>query len=259
MSKYIISLLLFACLLSGFAQETAVVTKGKDSISYKQPYGLRVGIDLSKVALSYFNEDYTGFEVVGDYRLSQNLYLAGELGREEKRQSEILGNGILEGDILLYDFTPSGNYLKLGVDLNTYDNWYGMNNSIYLGGRYAFSTFKQTLNDYQLYDTNRYWNADGFSSGNGELNGEYSGLNASWLEFLFGVKVEMFKNLYMGASARIMFLVSSKDSEVMPNLWIPGFTKVTDGSNFGVNYNYTLSYMIPLYKKAKKIKPEINP
>ncbi len=258
MLKYITRLLLFTCLFTGYTQESAVVTNQKDSLVYKQPYGLRVGVDLSKVALSYFNEDYTGLEIVGDYRLSQNLYLAGELGREEKRQTEILGNGINEGDILLYDFTPSGNYIKLGVDLNTYDNWYGMNNSIYIGGRYAFSTFKQTLNAYQIYDTNRYWNANGFTAGSGELTGEYSGLNASWLEFLFGVKVEMFKNLYLGASARLMFLVSNKDSGVMTNLWIPGFTKVTDGSNFGVNYNYTISYMIPLYKKAKKKKPEIS-
>ncbi|MGS0524471.1 DUF6048 family protein [Zobellia nedashkovskayae] len=32
----------------------------------------------------FFDEDYTGLEFVGDYRLSQNLYLAAELGNEKK-------------------------------------------------------------------------------------------------------------------------------------------------------------------------------
>jgi hypothetical protein len=151
----------------------------------------------------------------------------------------------------LYNYTTSGSYIKLGVDYNTYENWYGMNNSIYIGGRYAFSTFNQTLNSTFIYDSNRYWSPDAFATGsrNGE---EYGGLNASWLEFLVGVKAELFANFYLGASVRLGFLVSNKEADNFPNLWIPGFNRVTDGSNFGVGYNYSISYFLPLYRKAKK-------
>ena len=87
-----------------------------------------------------------------------------------------------------------------------------MNNSIFIGGRYAFSTFSQTLNDSFIYDSNRYWNPDQFA--NGTLNNvEYGGLSASWLEFMVGIKTELFANIYLGASVRSGFLVSNTEDE----------------------------------------------
>ena len=142
-------------------------------------------------------------------------------------------------------------YTILGVDFNTYQNWYGMNNSIYAGARYAFSTFSKTLNNYRIYDSNRYWNPDTFPEGS-DLTGEYSGLNASWLELLLGVKAELIANFYMGASIRLGVLITDKESEALPNIWIPGFNRKTDGSRFGVGFNYTLSYFLPLYRKERK-------
>lgn len=253
MSKYFIRIVcLFGFILGNAQTDTLAVSPSEEAV-YTQPYGIRLGIDLSRPVVSTANTNYTGLEIVGDYRLTQNLYLAGELGNEEKTIQERLGEDVSGGNIVLYDYTSSGSYLKLGVDLNTYENWFGMNNSIYIGGRYALSTLSQTLNNYTIYDSNRYWNPEGFIPGSGG-NEEFSGLNASWLEFVFGTKVEMFANIYLGASVRLGFLISNKEEERFPNLWIPGFNKVTDGSNFGASYNYTLSYLIPLYKKAKKPK-----
>ena len=39
-------------------------------------------------------------------------------------------------------------------------------------------------------------------------------------------------------------------------LYIPGFNRTYDGS-FGVGFNYTVSYFIPIYKK-KTIIPQIK-
>jgi hypothetical protein len=234
-------------------QSKPIDLQPKDTIAYKQPYGLRAGIDLSRPALAFFNSDYTGLEIVGDYRLTQNLYLAGELGNEKRTSQEELTNIDIASSTPLYNFTTTGSYLKLGVDLNTYENWYGMNNSIFIGGRYAFSTFSQTVNSSFIYDSNRYWNADGFAPGTIN-NIEYGSLNASWLEFLLGIKTELFANFYLGATVRLGFLISNKEADNFPNLWIPGFNKVTEGSNFGVGYNYSISYLLPLYRKAKSPK-----
>lgn len=258
MLRYFISILLFLGLLTLTAQSKPIDLQPKDTISYKQPYGLRAGIDLSRPALSFFNSDYTGLEIVADYRLTESLYLAGEIGNEKKTMQEELANVGIENTTPIYNYTPSGSYIKLGVDYNTYENWYGMNNSIFIGGRYAFSTFSQTINDSFIYDSNRYWNPDQFA--NGSINNvEYGGLSASWLEFLVGIKAELFANIYLGASVRIGFLISNSEDENFPNLWIPGFNKVTDGSNFGVGYNYSITYLVPLYRKAKKLKPTATP
>ncbi|SFC61027.1 hypothetical protein SAMN04487891_11511 [Flagellimonas taeanensis] len=248
MSRYFISLfvsmvLLPICMLG---QSEPIDLQPKDTVEYKDEYGLRVGVDLSKLVLSFADEDYTGLELVGDYRLTQKLYLAAEIGNETKTQGESLNS------TLLYNFKTSGSYIKVGAEVNTYQNWFGMNNAITIGGRFAAASFSQTLNDYTIFNSNHLYNPD-FLPGI-QPNQEFSGLNASWLEFVMGIKAELFANIYIGMSARLGFLVSNKEDERFPNLWIPGFNKVTDGSNFGVSYNYSISYFIPLYKKSKKKK-----
>ena len=54
-----------------------------DSISPKiEKYGVRFGADISKLIQSFYDKNYKGIEFVGDYRLTKNYYLAGELGNE---------------------------------------------------------------------------------------------------------------------------------------------------------------------------------
>lgn len=256
MLKYTISSILFFGVLLGFSQTKPIDLKPKDTVSRTDPYGIRVGIDLSKPLISALKDGYSGLEIVGDYRISNNWYLAAELGNENNTKQEDL-----------YNFTTSGSYLKLGADYNTYGNWYGMHNIIHVGGRYAFSSFSQTLNEYKIFESNRYWtnpeyqiNPDPNATNDFPIGStvpqEFSGLNASWLEAVIGLKAELFANIYLGASIRIGYLVTNKDPEGFRNLWIPGFNKVTDGSKFGVGYNYTITYFLPLYKKAKRIKKE---
>ena len=70
--------------VSVYGQNSPINLNKKDTVTYKQPYGIRVGIDLSRPLISFLEDNYTGLEFVGDYRLTQDLYLAGELGNEKK-------------------------------------------------------------------------------------------------------------------------------------------------------------------------------
>ncbi|WP_282113267.1 DUF6048 family protein [Maribacter stanieri] len=246
MSRFFINLLFLLCSCLALSQSKPIDLNPKDTVEYKQSYGLGLGIDLSRIITGALDDNYKGFEIVADYRLNQNLYLAAELGNEEKTRQEDL-----------YNFTTSGNYLKLGVNKNTYANWYGEHNLIYMGGRIAFSTFENTLNNYQYFDTNRYWNPDGFANGS-DVPEKFSGLSATWIEAVFGTKIEVISNVYMGASIRLGLILSQKEDERFPNLYVPGFNKVTWDSNFGVGYNYSISYFLPLYKKKNKVKKKIE-
>ena len=184
---------------------------------YYQHYGLRIGADISRPIRSLLDKSYQGLELVGDYRLNYRYYLAGEIGKERK---------VSENNY--FDFTTNGQYIKFGIDYNSYTNWYGMENMIYFGARYGFSIFNQEVTRYSVHTLRNYWN-----------------------EGILGIKVELFKHFYAGASLRFSFLLyQNKDN--FPNFWIPGVQRVWEGSNIGINYNYTLSYMIPLYKKAKE-------
>ena len=226
MSKYIFSLLCLCSSLIGFSQVK------NDTI--KEKYGVRVGVDLHRITKSFYDKDYQGIEFVGDYRISQKFYVAGELGNEERTSDDDR-----------FNFTTKGTYFKVGFDYNSYENWLDMENMIFVGMRYGASTFNQTLNNYSIYDSTNYYGLTILESGE-----KFDGLNASWIEIVGGLKAEVFNNLYVGFSVRLNYLVSNKKPNNFDNLFIPGFNRTYDGK-FGTGFNYTLSYMIPIYKKNK--------
>ena len=60
-----------------------IIKKKKDSIPPKiERYGIRFGADISKLARSFYDKNYKGLELVGDYRLTKRHYIAVELGNE---------------------------------------------------------------------------------------------------------------------------------------------------------------------------------
>ena len=84
MSRYFINLLFLLITCSVFSQSKPIDLNPKDTVEYKQSYGLGLGIDLSRIITGALDDNYKGFEILADYRLTQNLYLAAELGTEEK-------------------------------------------------------------------------------------------------------------------------------------------------------------------------------
>lgn len=193
-----------------------------------------MGIDLHRLTKSFYEKDYKGLELTGDYRLTKRFYIAGELGNEDKT---------VDDDRL--NFTTKGTYFKAGFDFNSFENWLDMENMIYVGMRYGISSFSQTLNSYKIYDPTNYYGENTVISGE-----KYNGLTASWIEIIGGVKAELINNLYLGFSLRLNYLVSDKKPNNFDNLYIPGFNRTYDGK-FGAGMNYTLSYFIPIYKKNK--------
>lgn len=238
-SKFTFSIALVLLSLTSNAQEKT--TAKKDSIRPKmERYGLRLGVDLFKLTRSFYEKDYRGLELVGDYRLTRKHYLAVEIGNEDKT--------VVDEQL---NFTTKGTYLKVGFDYNSYQNWLDMENIISIGLRYGVSSFSQTLNSYQLYDPN-----NGYF---GEVptvyptNNEYKGLSAQWIEVVAGMKAEVFNNIFVGFSFRLNRLVTQKQPNNFENLYIPGFNRTYNG-DFGVGFNYTVSYFIPLYKSTVKAK-----
>ena len=229
MLKYIISILLFLISFLVISQETKV----KDTIEdvYKDRYGIRVGIDIIQPIYSLFDENKKGLEIVADYRVTKIFYAAAELGYNDVRTYEDY-----------FNFTTNGTYIKLGADVNVYKNWIGMENIIFVGLRYGFSIFNQTLNEGII-------DADPFLPVQ-ELSEPviYNNLNASWFSLVLGIKVEVLHNLFLGFSFSGNSLISSKEPENFKNLFIPGFNRVYVNNN-GFSFNYTISYLIPFYKK----------
>lgn len=229
--KYTISILLIAVSFTVNAQDKE---QSKDTIKYQNKFGLRVGADISRPIIGAFNNDIKGIELVGDYRVSRNLFVATEFGFYERNTDEDYIN-----------FKSKGSYIKLGVNYNLYQNWGDMSNEIYTGLRYGFSSFSQTLNSFEPN-----FEGDYFPESTVDSNTKYSNLNAHWAEFVSGIKVEAFNNLYLGASISLKKMISQKQPTNFKNLYVPGFERVyLNDTGFG--FNYTISYLIPIYKKDK--------
>ena len=225
MLKYITSFLVLFISVSGFSQT-------KDSITYKSPYGLRLGIDISKPIMGMIDSNSSGIEFVADYRISKNWYVAAELGNQKERTVE--------------DYTIStskGNFIKIGVNYNAYQNWLDMTNEIFVGFRYGTSLFDQTLNSYTINTGNEY-----FDSNLTTTSSTTTGLSAHWTEFVMGIKVETLKNLYLGFSFNYKIMLSLEHPSNFQTLYVPGFNRVFE-TETGFGFNYTISYTIPFVNK----------
>ena len=229
MLKYYISIILvFNFFINSFSQiET-------DSISIKNKFGLRAGVDLSKLLNSAFNDDYEGFEVNADLRILKNIYISAEIGTEKK----IIYNDYLNTE-------AKGNYLKAGGDYNMYTNWLGMDNLICSGFRIGFSNFSQTINSYTIYDVNNQpWGQATYYNPIVSDN-----LNALWMEFIVGIKTQILNNLFLGFNIQLKNLISDKTKNNIDNIYIPGFNRTYDSSSLGSGFSYSISYLVPIIKK----------
>ena len=229
-SLFFIKVLLLSCYW-GFAQE--IERTINDTITKNNKYGLRVGADLARPVISLFDENFSGFEFMVDYRLTHRFYIAAEYGFDQDNQTES-------------NLTAStkGSYFKIGGDFNAYNNWVGMNNAIYVGLRYGFSTFDQNLEEYTIYT------GDSTFPGTMVIDpSTYKGLTAHWAEFIFGIKTEILTNLFLSINLQLKNKFSEDVPENFNNLYLPGFNKTNDYSDFGVGFGYGVSYLIPIYKK----------
>jgi len=239
MYKYFISICLLFVFAENYSQEQkkdSIIYQEKDTVIYKTNYGLRLGMDISRPLFSSLYSNYNGLEIIADYRIKKNVYIAAEIGFEEKTSIEDYSNS-----------TSKGNYIRLGLNYNAYDNWLDMNNEIFVGYRYGFSLFNQTLNNYTTNVSDKE-NGSYFPAVLNTIGQASTSLNAHWSELMIGIKAETLQNLFIGFSFSYKILMNVKDPENFKTLFSPGFNRIFE-SNTGFGINYTISYLIPFSKK----------
>lgn len=227
--KYIISFFTAIIVFPLFSQQE------NDSTITKSIYGLKIGMDLSKQIRMLTEPDYKGLVLMGDYRLMDKLFVAFELGTEDK---------LIENEVL--NFKTKGSFIKIGANYNVYKNLEDLENEIYVGLRLGTSNFDHKLNSFKVYNTNQYWNQNEIVNYE-----EFQNLNSTWFELIFGFKAEVINNTYMGISLRLKRLLDQNEPPNFSNLYIPGFNKVLENNNIGVGLTYSLQFRIPIYKKKK--------
>ena len=239
MKRKQIYIFIFSLFTINFIVGQEIENKKSDSIIVKKKLinidKLSIGIDLYNPIYSSINDDDLSYELITSLRILEDFSIASEVGSLDR---------YIEDENI--NFTSTGEYIKLGFDYNLFNNWVGMDNSIYLGMRFATSSFNNKIDSYTLRNPDSYWSnnvTDNYETIN------HSDQNAKWIELLVGIKVETIKNIYLGINLRLNRLLSNTSPNNFNNLYIPGFNKVTDDNSWGSGFNYTLTYSIPLKKR----------
>jgi hypothetical protein len=223
--QFTLILLLFISPILCFSQKKA------EEWRYEGP---RIGIDLSRFLLPAFqNGNRHGWEIQADMPYKGNWFPTVELGMQWFDDKE---NG--------FHYLSNGAYGRLGVDVNIakFESLKD-NDLLFVGLRYGYSLFNQEVNNI-VYSN--YW---------GDINASLPRrpISAHWAELVFGMKGEIFNNLFLGWSLRVKFpFYQTSDPQFKPYI-IPGIGKTT--GEVPADFSFTLSYRIPLYKTKTLPKP----
>jgi hypothetical protein len=211
--KYFISAI---CIFLSFSvthgQEKKI--KKPQKINYK-PTGIRVGTDLIDLGKTFTGKTFKGWEINGDMAFSK-YYFAVDVGTWAK--DLLLNNGI---------YNNSGNYYRVGIDINFLDNDPDKN-MFFLGFRVGRSQFNESLS-YQATSTSLFSPAQ-IQTSNGNVRG-------GWGEITTGLRVKIWKGFWMGYTARLKLSPTTKGSNpTMAPYDMPGYGIIQNNPWWGFNY-----------------------
>ena len=137
MKKKQIYIFIFSLFTINFIVGQETTNKEIDSIVVKKKLinidKLSIGVDLYKPVYSSINNDDLSYELITSLRIFEDFSIASEIGSLDRYVEDENVN-----------FTSTGEYIKFGFDYNLFNNWTGMDNSIYLGMRFATSSSDKT-------------------------------------------------------------------------------------------------------------------
>jgi len=195
------------------------------------PTGIRIGTDLSLLGISAFSSNRSGYEINGDIDFHK-FFLVWDIGHENRDRVTPL-----------FNYNSEGDYFRIGLDVNLLNPHKNQNNNVMFFGVRLAKAFYDDRVTFTIIDNNY-----------GVISKKMRnfGLVAKWVEFTAGIKVRMWKNLYMGYTGRLKFSKDLKGDEALRPFDIPGYGKSGERSLFGINYYIT--YLIRW--KDKPLPPE---
>jgi hypothetical protein len=190
----------------------------------QRPTGVRIGTDLIAIGKTIYGSPLTGWEVNADMDFGR-YYLAMDYGSWSRE--ETLVNG---------DYKNDGRYFRAGVDVNFLlkdpDK-----NMFFLGFRYGRSSFSEQL----TYE----FTVNDFGTFKRVLSNPNA--KAGWAELTTGLRVKIWKYIWMGYTARLKFLPGVKNNPGLETYDIPGYGITSKSTYWG--FNYQIFYRIPIRKE----------
>lgn len=216
-------------------QDTIVVdTITKQEPIHKAPLlgGVMVTADISAPFMNLLGTQYGSYEMAVELDIYHRFFPVIEVGIGTAQYTPLHNN-------YTYKCAPSL-YGRVGMNYNFFFN-NGSESFVGVGLRYALSSFRYNWENITLNDS--YWNTTVVTS-----TPQESAL-AHWGEVAVVLRVQIYKNFFMGWSGRYRLLVGCDSSQYGEPYFIPGFGPKQ--STFG--FTYTIGYNIPFKKEEKEI------
>lgn len=194
-----------------------------DSIARFKPTGIRIGADLAGIIKSNVTDGFSQKELIADVDFNR-YFLVAEAGQYSK--DLIISNG---------RYSNNGNYLRLGVDVNFLVKDPDRN-MFFLGFRYGCARYDEQV----VYLTKTDFGDQTKTSTN-------SGISAGWLELTTGLRVKIWKAMWMGYTGRLKFAASTPDDSPIAPYDIPGYGLTFKKPWWG--FSYYVMIRIPFTKK----------
>ncbi len=191
---------------NGQAKESTAI---EDLANKKAPVfsGVSVSADIVGVIMNAMNADYSQMEVAARLKFKEKYFPVFELGYgESDKEGSETGN----------TFKTSAPYFRIGMDYNFTKKWY-TGNRLYLGVRYAFTSFKYDISSPGFADP--VWEQD--------VPFVFNGLSANshWGEIVFGLETRIWGIFHLGWNARYKMRMSHKEATIGRPWYVPGFGK----------------------------------
>lgn len=190
--------------------------------------GVRIGLDISRLPLHFFQPYRTDITVQADARISKRWYAAIEAGYNRTSHSDTN-----------YTYKGNGMYATIGADYDFLKKKDPKEKNMVFGGiRYGFAHNTYEVPTYNIHSS--YWDSN--------QSGSYpqTTISAHWVELVLGMRVEVLPNFFLGWGLRQKIMISNSASDAFPAIVIPGYGSGTKKSQFDMNYS--VAYYFPLYK-----------
>ena len=230
---FISSLVVACCMLPAIsnAQADTATTKAPKKPKVKaSQHQLRIGIDLVKPALNFFNDNTKNYEITADYYFKNEIYFVADVG---------FGTADVPYEDLSYKSTSQ--FIRVGVDKSMLQRLLpGDWDVVTVGARYGLGFVKRGDATYVINDP---------------LWGKYFGtvaaknFTAHWAEFNAGIRVEPVKHIFVGWNIRARFMLNAKAFEELAPAYISGFGKGDKSTAF--DFNFYLNFALRWSNKTK--------
>lgn len=215
---WLVTLIVFQLsLLSASAQ--GFLKLQQDSIPFFR--GFAVSADLVGLAQMQLG-DYGQYEAALRLNLHDQYFPIVELGVGKANH--------VDDEVTHITYKTSAPYFRVGVDVNIAKNKHA-NNRIYVGVRYAYTSYKVDVNrspfEDPVWKNTTYYDVSDVAC------------SQHWAEVLFGIDAQLVGPLHLGWSVRYRNRLSNDDGIIGKTWYVPGYG-IQDTSNLGATFNVSI-------------------